>query len=72
MPVANRTYHLCLLNGFNSHITKLSWKDTFLEMPGDPVKLLRHFDDLTGLFLSHRHNLEYEDMGLIRNCRVDP
>ena len=47
------------------------WKDTVLVMPGQRVKVLRHFGDFTGLFLYHCHNLEHEDMGMMRNYRVD-
>ena len=47
------------------------WKDTALVMPGERVKVLRCFGDYTGLFLYHCHNLEHEDMGMMRNFRVD-
>ncbi len=47
------------------------WKDTVLVMPGQRVKVLRRFGDFTGLFLYHCHNLEHEDMGMMRNYRVD-
>lgn len=47
------------------------WKDTVLVMPGERVKVLRRFGDYTGLFLYHCHNLEHEDMGMMRNFRVD-
>lgn len=47
------------------------WKDTVLVMPGQRVKVLRHFGDFSGLFLYHCHNLEHEDMGMMRNYRVD-
>ena len=47
------------------------WKDTVLVMPGERVKVLRHFSDFTGLFIYHCHNLEHEDMGMMRNFRVD-
>ncbi len=47
------------------------WKDTFLIMPGERVKLLMKFQDYPGLFLYHCHNLEHEDMGMMRNYRVE-
>ena len=47
------------------------WKDSVLVMPGERVKVLRHFGDFTGLFLYHCHNLEHEDMGMMRNFRID-
>lgn len=47
------------------------WKDTVLVLPGERVRLLIRFEDYTGLFLYHCHNLEHEDMGMMRNYRVD-
>ena len=47
------------------------WKDTVLVMPGERVRVLRRFHTYTGLFLYHCHNLEHEDMGMMRNFRVD-
>lgn len=47
------------------------WKDTVLIMPGERVKILFKFEDFTGLYLYHCHNLEHEDMGMMRNYRVE-
>lgn len=49
----------------------LGWKDTTLVMPGQRVRIAVSFDDYPGLFLYHCHNLEHEDMGMMRNYRVD-
>jgi FtsP/CotA-like multicopper oxidase with cupredoxin domain len=46
------------------------WKDTVLLMPGERVKLLLRFEDYTGLFVFHCHNLEHGDNGLMRNYQV--
>ncbi len=46
------------------------WKDTILIMPGERVKLLVHFEHFPGLFLNHCHNLEHEDLGMMRNYKV--
>ncbi len=46
------------------------WKDTVLLMPGERVRLLLRFEDFTGLYLYHCHNLEHEDQGLMRNYRI--
>jgi FtsP/CotA-like multicopper oxidase with cupredoxin domain len=46
------------------------WKDTVLVMPGERVKVLRRFGDYPGLFLYHCHNLEHEDMGMMRNFEI--
>ena len=39
-------------------------------MPGERVQILVHFTRYPGLFLYHCHNLEHEDMGMMRNYRV--
>ncbi len=46
------------------------WKDTVLVMPGERVRVIRRFADFTGLFLYHCHNLEHEDMGMMRNFEI--
>lgn len=46
------------------------WKDTVLLMPDMRVKILLRFEDYPGLFLYHCHNLEHEDMGMMRNYEV--
>jgi blue copper oxidase len=47
------------------------WKDTFLLMPGERVRVRVRFAHHEGLFLYHCHNLEHEDMGMMRNFRVE-
>ncbi len=46
------------------------WKDTVLVMPGERVKVLMRFDSEPGLYLYHCHNLEHEDLGMMRNYQV--
>ena len=46
------------------------WHDTVLVMPGERVDILLRFTDFEGLYLYHCHNLEHEDMGMMRNYRV--
>lgn len=46
------------------------WKDTVLVMPGEEIEIIKPFKDYTGLFLYHCHNLEHEDMGMMRNFNV--
>jgi hypothetical protein len=46
------------------------WHDTVLVMPGERVKILMRYEDFTGLYLYHCHNLEHEDMGMMRNYQV--
>jgi FtsP/CotA-like multicopper oxidase with cupredoxin domain len=47
------------------------WKDTFLLRPGERVRLRVRFARHAGLFLYHCHNLEHEDLGMMRNFRVE-
>lgn len=46
------------------------WKDTVLVMPGEKVTILKPFNDFTGPFMYHCHNLEHEDMGMMRDLLV--
>jgi blue copper oxidase len=46
------------------------WHDTVLVMPGERVRILLKFEDFPGLFLYHCHNLEHEDMGMMRNYLI--
>ncbi|MCQ8103366.1 multicopper oxidase domain-containing protein [Methylomonas sp. SURF-2] len=47
------------------------WKDTVLVMPGESVKIIKPFQDFKGLFMYHCHNLEHEDMGMMRDFLVE-
>ncbi|APF20892.1 multicopper oxidase type 3 [Caldithrix abyssi DSM 13497] len=47
------------------------WKDTVLLMPGMQAKILLRFVDFSGLYLYHCHNLEHEDMGMMRNYLIE-
>jgi hypothetical protein len=47
------------------------WKDTVLVMPGETVKIIKPFQDFKGLFMYHCHNLEHEDMGMMRDFSVE-
>ncbi len=51
-------------------VVDAGWKDTVLVLPGQRVRVIRRFMDFTGLFLYHCHNLEHEDMGMMRNFEV--
>lgn len=46
------------------------WKDTVLVMPGEKVTFLKPFNDYKGLFMYHCHNLEHEDMGMMRDFLI--
>ena len=46
------------------------WKDSVLVMPGERVAVIMRFTDHKGLYLYHCHNLEHEDLGMMRNYLV--
>jgi FtsP/CotA-like multicopper oxidase with cupredoxin domain len=46
------------------------WHDTVLVNPGEGVRVLMQFTDFEGLYMYHCHNLEHEDMGMMRNYEV--
>ncbi|MBS3774075.1 MAG: multicopper oxidase family protein [Bacteroidales bacterium] len=46
------------------------WQDTFLLLPGMRVQVAMRFEDFTGIYVYHCHNLEHEDMGMMRNYEV--
>ena len=47
------------------------FKDTVLIMPGERIKIIKPFQDFKGLFMYHCHNLEHEDMGMMREFLVE-
>ncbi|MCH9698096.1 MAG: multicopper oxidase domain-containing protein [Gammaproteobacteria bacterium] len=47
------------------------WHDTVLIMPGEKITLLKPFNDYKGLFMYHCHNLEHEDLGMMRDFQID-
>ena len=47
------------------------FKDTVLVMPGERIKIIKPFQDFKGLFMYHCHNLEHEDMGMMREFSVE-
>jgi suppressor of ftsI len=46
------------------------WKDTVLVMPGEKVTFLKPFNDYKGMFMYHCHNLEHEDLGMMRDFLI--
>ncbi len=46
-------------------------KDTVLVMPKERIKIIKPFQDYKGLYLYHCHNLEHEDMGMMREFLVE-
>lgn len=58
-------------DAFKDGFVDEGWKDSFLLLPGTRVKVLLKFEDYKGMFLYHCHNLEHEDMGMMRNYLVE-
>lgn len=50
--------------------TDEGWKDTVLLMPGETVRILNRFHRYAGPSMYHCHNLEHEDMGMMRNLSI--
>ncbi len=46
------------------------WQDVVVLFPGQAVNILREFALFEGMFLYHCHNLEHEDMGMMRNYLI--
>ncbi len=46
-------------------------QDIVYVLPGMYIDLVMRFEDFQGLFLYHCHNLEHEDMGMMRNFKIE-
>lgn len=57
-------------NALSEGIVDAGWMDTVLVLPGETVRLQVPFTTHPGLYLYHCHILEHEDMGMMRNFRV--
>jgi FtsP/CotA-like multicopper oxidase with cupredoxin domain len=57
-------------NALREGINDAGWLDTVLVLPGETVRIQVTFSTHEGLFLYHCHNLEHEDMGMMRNIRI--
>lgn len=55
-----------IINGYLDY----GWKDTFLLLPGETVRIVINFDNYEGIFVYHCHTLEHEDLGMMRNYQV--
>ncbi len=51
-------------------VVDAGWQDVVVLFPGQTVRILREFADFEGMFLYHCHNLEHEDMGMMRNYLI--
>ncbi len=68
--VLNRTKPATGWDTIKEGFVDQGWKDTVLLMPGMKADVIMRFEDFPGLFLYHCHNLEHEDLGMMRNYLV--
>ncbi|MEE9412098.1 MAG: multicopper oxidase domain-containing protein [Methylococcales bacterium] len=54
----------------NAGFVDSGWHDTVMVMPGEKLTLLKPFNDFKGMFMYHCHNLEHEDLGMMRDFRI--
>jgi FtsP/CotA-like multicopper oxidase with cupredoxin domain len=57
-------------NALREGIDDAGWRDTVVVLPGETVRVQITFSQYPGLYLYHCHNLEHEDMGMMRNYRI--
>lgn len=72
--IINRSYNGNsdnIWNAFKDGFIDDGWKDSFLLLPGTSVQVLLRFKDFSGMYLYHCHNLEHEDMGMMRNYLIE-
>jgi FtsP/CotA-like multicopper oxidase with cupredoxin domain len=71
--IVDRQVHNRVLSGWeslNEGFVDQGFKDTVLLLPGTALRVAMRFGDYPGLFLYHCHNLEHEDLGMMRNYRI--
>ncbi len=68
--ILNRTASSVGWNTIRDGFVDQGWKDTLLLMPRMKADVIMRFEDYPGLFLYHCHNLEHEDLGMMRNYLV--
>ena len=56
--------------GLHAGMVDSGLKDTVLVLPGERVQVAIPFEGFRGLYVYHCHNLEHEDMGMMRNFEV--
>ena len=55
----------------NLNANDKGWIDTVLVNPNETVQTLVKFNDYSGIYLLHCHNLEHEDDGMMLNIQID-
>jgi FtsP/CotA-like multicopper oxidase with cupredoxin domain len=66
IATGNEKHYATVRDGFIDN----GLKDTVLVMPGETVRIIKPFQDFKGVFMYHCHNLEHEDMGMMRDFLV--
>jgi len=82
-PVHIHQLQFNIINRNTENVDRNLWnavKDGFIDegrqdsvylLPGMYIDLVMRFADFKGLFLFHCHNLEHEDMGMMRNFKIE-
>lgn len=58
-------------NELQSGLVDGGWHDTVLVLPDETVQVVMKFERFTGLYMLHCHNMEHEDMGMMRYFRIE-
>ena len=49
---------------------RMRWQDSIVLRPKSPVTFITKFDDFTGKFVIHCHNLKHEDQGMMHAVEI--
>ena len=63
-------FQILSVNGRPPSANEAGWKDTVLLWPGDVVRIIKRFEDYTGIYMYHCHLLEHEDAGMMGQFEV--
>jgi len=63
-------FQILSVNGRPPSANEAGWKDTVLLWPGDVIRIIKRFEDYTGIYMYHCHLLEHEDAGMMGQFEV--
>ncbi|MDY7028934.1 MAG: multicopper oxidase domain-containing protein [Spirochaetota bacterium] len=63
-------FQILSVNGRPPSANEAGWKDTVLLWPGDVIRVIKRFEDYTGIYMYHCHLLEHEDAGMMGQFEV--
>jgi len=63
-------FQILSVNGRPPAANEAGWKDTVLLWPGDVIRIIKRFEDYTGIYMYHCHLLEHEDAGMMGQFEV--